>query len=36
MVNTGNTGEDVPQIYATAVEVDGIRRTLDKCDAPGF
>jgi hypothetical protein len=30
MVNTGNTGEDVPQIYATAVEVDGLRRTLDK------
>jgi hypothetical protein len=30
MVNTGNGADDVPQQYATAVEVDGIRRTLDK------
>jgi hypothetical protein len=30
MVNTGNGVDGVPQLYFTTVEVDGIRRTLDK------
>jgi hypothetical protein len=30
MVNTGNGVGDAPQLYATPVEVDDIRRSLDK------